>query len=74
MKEIDLIAGIDCETTIKMTIGKKIINHKIVMEEIGHIAETGHTAEIGHKVEIGHEAATTKMTIEMSIRRKIIGI
>ena len=50
----------------------------IVMKEIGPIAETGHTAEIGHIVEIGFEATTTKLTKEMSIevtiRRKIIGI
>ena len=90
MKEIDPIAGIDHWATIKITIGKKIIDHKIIMKGIGPIAEikctieigttpentkeTGDTVEIGHIVEIGCKATTTEMTIEMSIRRKIIGI
>ena len=39
-----------------------------------HTIKIGLIAEVGLKVEIGHEAITTKMTIEMSIRRKIVGI
>ena len=68
MKEIDPIVGID------LTVG---INHKIIVKEIGPIAETDHIVETDQGVttkEIDHKATTTKMTIEMSIRRKIIGI
>ena len=68
-----------------MTIGRKTIDHEIIMKVIGPITEmnctvktsttpentkeTIHIAEIDHIVEISHEA-TTKITI----RRKIIGI
>ena len=38
------------------------------------MSEINHTREVGLIVEIGCEAVTTKMTIEMSIRRKILGI
>ena len=38
------------------------------------MSEINHTTEIGLRVEIGHETITAKMTIEMSIRRKIVGI
>ena len=44
------------------------IHCKIIMKEIGPITQTGHI------VEIGYEATTTKMTIEMPMRRNIVGI
>ena len=66
MKETGHIVEIDCETTIEMTIGKKIIGiSKIrdireIIGKTGHIAETGNTSGISHIVEIGHEAINTK--------------
>ena len=82
MKEIDPIVGIDHETTIKGTIGIKIIDHKIIMKKKGPLVEINCTIETGtipkntketiHTVEIGHEA-TTKMTIETTMKM-IIGM
>ena len=66
MKETHLIVGIKCETTMKVTIGMKIIDCNIIMKEIGPITEAGHTVEIGHE-------ATTKMTIETTMKM-IIGM
>ena len=80
MKEVEIVVETE-GTEIDHTVG---INHKIVMKKIGPITETGHTAEIGHTVEIGHIVEighkvttikmTTEMSVEMIIRRKIIGI
>ena len=79
MKEVDPIAEIDQGAAIKMTIGKKTVDHEAIMKGIGPITEINCTTETGttpkntketiHIVEIGCEA-TTKMTI----RKKIVGI
>ena len=61
MKETHPVVGIKHETTMKVTIGIKIMDHNIIMKAIGPITETGHTVEIGHK-------ATTKMTIETTMK------
>ena len=75
MKEIDPIAETDHIVEKDQEITTKEIDHNISTEIT---KEIGHTVEIGHIVEIGHEATTTKLTIEMSIemtiRRKIIEI
>ena len=75
MKEIDPIVETGHIVETIQGITTKEIDHNI-SKEIAK--EIGHTVEIGHIVEIGCKATTTKMTIEMSIemtiRRKIIGI
>ena len=69
MKEIDPIAETDHIVETDQGITTKEIDHNISTEI---------TKEIGHIVEIGCKDTTTKMTIEMciemSIRRKIVGI
>ena len=59
--EVDPIVGINCNiTTMNVTIGKKIIDHRITMKGTGPIVEkdpmteTGHTEETGPKVVIVH--------------------
>ena len=77
MKKIGHTAGIDHTVETDHRISMIVIDPMIQMihiAEIGHMTETDHTKEIGHIVEIDCEATTTKMTIEMSIREKIIGI
>ena len=52
MKEIDPIVGIKCETTMKVTMIMKTIDHKITIKEVGPIKEMIGTEMIGitHKI------------------------
>ena len=59
---------VDHEITLKMTIGKKIIDQKIIMKGIGPIAEINCTIETGTNPKNTQETIYTVKTGHGSVR------